>query len=100
MLNRALLVVTSDHGYSFTGARRQHRRLIAANVHQIAPVPLLIKVPGQRVGRRDDALAANADVTPTIADVLDIPLGYATDGVSVFDESVRALLGRTPSHGG
>ena len=90
MLNRALLVVTSDHGYSFTGARRQHRRLIAANVHQIAPVPLLIKVPGQRVGRRDDALAANADVTPTIADVLDIPLGYATDGVSVFDESVRA----------
>jgi hypothetical protein len=90
IFDRTLLVVTSDHGYSFIGARRQHRRLTAANVHQIAPVPLLIKLPGQREGRRDNAYAANADVTPTIADVLDLPLGYVADAASVFGESVRA----------
>jgi hypothetical protein len=89
MLDRTLLVVTSDHGYSFTGARKQHRRLIAANVHQIAPVPLLIKLPRQREGRRDDAYVANADVTPTIADVLDLPLGYVADAASVFDAIAR-----------
>jgi hypothetical protein len=89
MLDRTLLVVTSDHGYSFTGGRKQHRRLIAANAHQIAPVPLLIKLPGQRVGRRDDSYAANADVAPTIADVLDLPLGYVPDAASVFDPSAR-----------
>ncbi len=89
MLNRTLLVVTSDHGYSFIGARAEHRRLRPANVHQIAPVPLMVKLPGQRVGRRDDTYAANADVTPTIADVLDVPLGYAADAASVFSEAVR-----------
>ena len=90
MWDRTLLVVTSDHGYSFIGAEAEHRRLGAPNVHQLAPVPLMIKLPGQRVGLRDDAYAANADVTPTIADVLNIPLGYDADAASVFDESVGA----------
>ena len=90
ILDRTLLVVTSDHGYSFIGARKEHRRLVAANVHQIAPVPLFIKLPGQLGGRRDDAYAANADVTPTIAAVLGLELGYVPDASSVFDPSVRA----------
>jgi hypothetical protein len=90
MLDRTLLIATSDHGYSFTGRRREHRRLRPANVHQIASVPLLVKMPGQQAGRRDDALAANADVTPTVADALGVELGYPTDGSTVFGAAVHS----------
>jgi hypothetical protein len=38
----------------------------------------------------NDALARTLDVTPTIADVLNVPLGYRTDGRSAFSRAVRA----------
>ena len=37
-----------------------------------------------------DALARTLDVTPTIADVLNVPLGYRADGSSAFSREVRA----------
>jgi hypothetical protein len=36
------------------------------------------------------AYARTLDVAPTLADVLDVPLGYRADGRSAFSESVRA----------
>jgi hypothetical protein len=90
MLDRTLLVVTSDHGYSFTGGRREHRLLRQTNVHQIASVPLMVKMPDQQTGRRDDALAANADVTPTVADALDVDLGYPIDGSTLLGVPVHS----------
>jgi len=36
------------------------------------------------------ALAQTLDVAPTIADVLDVPLGYRADGRSMFSAAVRA----------
>ena len=41
-------------------------------------------------GRVSDALAQTLDVTPTIADVLNVPLGYRADGRSAFSRAVRA----------
>ncbi len=38
----------------------------------------------------NDALAQTLDVTPTIADVLNVPLGYRADGRSAFSRAVRA----------
>lgn len=90
MFDRTMLVVTSDHGYSFTGALREHRRLRPVNVHQIAPIPLLVKLPNQRVGQRHDTYAANADVTPTVAAVAGARLGYVPDAAPLFGEAVRA----------
>ena len=90
MFDRSLVVVTSDHGYSFTGGLTKHRRLHQANVHQIAPVPLFVKMPRQRAGQRHGVYAANLDVAPTVADAVAVELGAATDGAPVLSEAVRA----------
>jgi hypothetical protein len=89
MLRNTLLVVTGDHGYSFIGHREQHRDLTLANVHQIAPVPLFVKAPGQKSGGLDTAYASNLDVAATVADLLGLRLGYHSDGASVFSSEVR-----------
>jgi arylsulfatase A-like enzyme len=59
------------------------------NVEELTPVPLLVKAPGQRRARVNDAYAQTLDVTPTITDVLNVPLGYRTDGRSAFSPAVR-----------
>jgi Sulfatase len=90
MFDRSLVVVTSDHGYSFTGGLEEHRRLHQANVHQIAPVPLLVKLPGQRAGQRHDTYAATLDVMPTVADAVGVELAAPTDGAPLLGETVRS----------
>jgi hypothetical protein len=86
--DRALVIVTADHGVGFRAG--DHRRLpTPGNLDEIAFVPLLVKLPGQRTGRIDDAAARNVDVLPTVARVLGLPLRWRTDG--------RPLVGRRPS---
>jgi hypothetical protein len=43
-----------------------------------------VKRPGQRTGHVSGALAQTLDVTPTIANAVNVPLGYHADGRSVF----------------
>jgi hypothetical protein len=52
-------------------------------------VPLFVKAPRQTQGHVSNALAQTLDVTPTIADVLNVPLGYRADGRSAFSHAVR-----------
>ena len=54
--DRALIVVTADHGAAYR-VGEERRRLTASNVADIAAVPLLIKAPGQSDGRTDPAPA-------------------------------------------
>jgi hypothetical protein len=95
MLDDALVVITSDHGYSFVGGLHDHRHLSAANVHQIAPIPLLVKAPEQEHPAVDMAYATNVDIAATITDLLGLPLGYETDGAPLRSEAVR-LRGSPP----
>ncbi len=91
LYDRALVVVTSDHGLSFEsgGPRREPT---AANLEEIAFVPLFVKLPLQRRGRVRPGLARTIDVLPTIADALDVRLPWPVDG--------RSLLGgRAPADG-
>ena len=55
LLERALLVVTADHGYSFRVGVESRRLSASDNVEEIAPVPLFVKAPGQTEGTVDDA---------------------------------------------
>ena len=92
LFDRSLIVITADHGISFElgGIDRRLLRRDARNVHEIAPVPLFVKRPGQRRGRVSAAWVRGTDVVPTIADVLDLRLPWRPAGASAYSPSVAA----------
>ena len=90
MYGDTLIVVTADHGFAWQVGVPTRRSVTRSNVNELGPVPLFVKAPDQTRGRVNDSLAQTLDVTPTIADVLNVPLGYRTDGRSAFSRAVRA----------
>ena len=89
LYENSLIVITADHGISWRAGVATRRSVSPANVEELAPVPLIVKRPGQRHGRISDTYARTLDVTPTIADVLNLPLGYRADGRSAFSRAAR-----------
>jgi hypothetical protein len=89
MFDDTLIVVTADHGYAWQVGVDTRRSVRPSNVEELAPVPLIVKAPGQRWGRIRPAYARTVDVAPTIADVLGFRLGYRPDGRSAFSRAVR-----------
>jgi hypothetical protein len=85
LYDRALVIVTADHGVGFR-LDDQRRLPTATNLDEIAFVPLFVKLPAQRHGRISDAYVRSIDILPTIARVLRIPLPWPVDG--------RPLVGR------
>lgn len=86
--DKSLIVVAADHGVAFPRAR-ERRRLGRANAAEIAPVPLLIKAPGQKTGKIDDALVSTIDILPTIFDVLNLDPRVEMDGKSALSDEVQ-----------
>jgi hypothetical protein len=87
LYNRALVVVTADHGVSFRAGEKR-RPLSNSNLQDIAYVPLFVKLPRQSHGRIERSLARTIDIVPTIADALDVRIPWRVDG--------RSLLGDFP----
>jgi hypothetical protein len=83
LYDRALLVVTADHGVSFRAGEKR-RPLSPANLQDIAYVPLFVKPPGQAQGREVRTLARTIDIVPTIADAVGIPIPWRVDGRSLL----------------
>jgi hypothetical protein len=83
LYNRALLVVTADHGVSFRAGQKR-RPLSAQNLEDIAYVPLFVKLPHQRRGRLVRDAARTIDIAPTIADALGVKIPWRVDGRSVL----------------
>ena len=82
--DKALVVVTADHGISYRGGDLR-RRPTKTNLAELAFMPLFVKVPGQQQGRAvDDRHVVTLDILPTIADVLGIKIPWHTDGSSAF----------------
>ena len=75
-----LVVVTADHGQAFIPGEPD-RQLSEENADRIAWAPLLIKAPGQREGRIDDANVQAVDIVPTVADLLGIDIPWDVDGI-------------------
>ena len=88
LYDKALIVVAADHGVAFP-QRRERRRLGRRTAAEIAPVPLLIKAPGQKRGAIDDAWVSTIDILPTVFDVLDLDAKVEMDGRSAFSEEVQ-----------
>jgi Sulfatase len=87
--DKALVVVAADHGVAFDLGERDRRTITEENLHEIAPVPLIIKRPGQEKGTVSDAYVETIDILPTIAEALNLRLPDKTDGVSAFSDAVE-----------
>ena len=86
LFDRALVVVTADHGVAFQPGKRI-RMPIPDTLGEVAAVPLFVKRPLQRAGTIVDRPLMTVDVLPTIIDLLGLGVKQDTDGVSAFDES-------------
>jgi len=82
--DRALVVVTADHGVSFRGGDMR-RTPTATNLADLGFTPLFVKLPGQRTGRVSEKHVTTADLLPTIADALDVEVPWTVDGTSGFE---------------
>jgi arylsulfatase A-like enzyme len=80
-LDRAIVIVSSDHGESFEHGWFGHT---GPNLYNdLIHIPLLIHVPGQRQGLRIDQIAQQADLLPTLLDLVGAPIPSWTDGTSL-----------------
>lgn len=87
----ALVVITADHGESFTHGYGQHGGPL---LHEdLIHIPLIIKKPGQSAGQRLDVLSEQVDLMPTILDLAGLQVKESTEGRSLKP----ALEGRAMS---
>ena len=90
--DEAVIVITADHGASFTPGNSM-RRFTPANAPDIVPVPLIVKLPagsrGPAPGTIDDSNVETIDVLPTVADALGATVPWAIDGQSAIRPASR-----------
>jgi Sulfatase len=81
--DKALIVVTADHGISFRGGDLR-RHPTKTNLAELAFTPLFMRVPGEQAGRIDDTHIQTVDILPTMADALGITIPWKVDGQSAL----------------
>lgn len=85
---RAVLVVTADHGISFQPGTPYRSATEEAATEEtrsdILRVPLFIRVPGRMAPAVREGNVELIDILPTIAAALDRPLPWAVDGRAVL----------------
>jgi hypothetical protein len=82
LYDRALIVVTADHGVSFHAG--EGRRTTTQHPADLAFVPLFVKLPHERRGRTVEQPVQTTGVIPAVADVLHIRLPWRADGRSIL----------------
>lgn len=77
----SIIIITSDHGESFTKGYHGHA---GAYLHQpLIHIPMLIHLPGQKKGERIRPYAGQVDLLPTVMDLLNLPIPKWADGESL-----------------
>lgn len=80
-LDRAVVIVSADHGESFEDGRLFHG---GPNMNQgVIHIPLLIHLPGQQKPARVTQVAQQADLLPTLIDLIGGQVPSWTDGASL-----------------
>jgi hypothetical protein len=87
LYDRALLVVTADHGASFWPETPFRHLKNSKHPSDILDVPLFVKLPGQKDGYLTDRHVRTIDILPTITQLLGMERPDGIDGHSVFDSS-------------
>lgn len=83
LYDRAAIVVTADHGVSFTRGK-QGRGLPAVETapEEVMWVPTFVKAPRQTAGAVDDRRWEHVDLLPTVASLAGVKVPWKTDGVT------------------
>lgn len=86
LYERALVVVTADHGLSFTpGAQGRQTDQARRAPGEVLWVPTFVKEPGQTSARIDDRNWEQVDLLPTVAAHIGVSVPWRIDGVSALD---------------
>lgn len=93
--DEALVVVVADHGIAISPGVEHQRVITPESVGSVAHVPLLVKYPSGYAsapppGTVDDVRAETVDIVPTIAQVIDIPVPWQVDGISLLASEERS----------
>jgi hypothetical protein len=91
LYDKATIAITSDHGEAFLPgnfprgllfphSRKVREEGLRPNHTEILPVPLFLKLPGQREGRVTDENVELIDLVPTIAGAVGVPIPWMVDG--------------------
>ncbi len=81
VLDKAMLVVSSDHGESFSHRYGAHAGPML--YEDVIHVPLIIKEPSQASGRRIETLCEQIDLMPTILDLAGVAAEGPVEGRSL-----------------
>ena len=95
LFDRALIVVTADHGESF-GENQFDGHGKSLNEAEIW-VPLMIKYPGSKHVGRDSRRVQLVDIPPTISAILGRPFRNAVDGRAILLEGDEPLSTEEPT---
>jgi len=79
--DKAMVIVTADHGISFEGGDVPQRQADDRAMGDVANPPLFIKYPGQKKGVVSTKPSKTIDIVPTIAQTLGLNLNYEPEGV-------------------
>jgi len=83
LLDRTLIVVTSDHGTEF--GEHGFREKVLNLYEEIIRIPLIMRLPGILPARKVvRGLCQTIDVAPTILDICGLPIPEETDGRSLL----------------
>jgi arylsulfatase A-like enzyme len=77
------VVITADHGESFTHSYGGHTGPGLYN--GITNIPLILKLPGETTGRRCHDVVQQADIAPTLAALAGMPAPASWEGRSLVD---------------
>src|SRR3990170_4642682 len=91
LFDRALVIVTSDHGGAFVPGE-PHRTATPATYKELIATPLLIKLPHQHEAGIDPRPASGLDIVPTIAEVVGTRVPWKVDGTSLLSERAQTRL--------
>ena len=93
-LEQALVIVTADHGESFERNFIGHAGPLLHDA--VIRIPLVIKLPGQTVGRVVEQPVSQADLAPTLLDIAGAAALPRTEGRSLRPLLEGTALAATP----
>ena len=100
--DKALVIITSDHGASYRNGRSRRQPQMQRNIADILRVPLFVKLPGQRRGEVVNRIAETVDILPTILDVVRAKAPPPLDGRSLIQSqaphATRTFIWRNRSN--